>query len=260
MPKERITRIGDKPGGPKYSSDNFWQMGETGPCGPCTEIFYDHGPEIAGGPPGTPDADGDRYIEIWNLVFMQFNRDDKRQAASAAQALGRYRHGAGAHCRSAAGRAFELRNRPVPGPDQGGGARDPLQGSAQQFAQGGRRSHSRLLVSDRRRRDPGQRRPRLRAAPHRPPRDPPRLQARAEAAVLLPARARPRAGDGRSLSRAGGRARARRAGAQAGGGALRRDARERHEGARRARSTARTRCSTARPCSSSTTRSAFRSI
>ncbi len=73
VPRERITRIGDKPGG---GSDNFWQMGETGPCGPCSEIFYDHGPEIEGGPPGTPGADGDRYIEIWNLVFMQFNRDD----------------------------------------------------------------------------------------------------------------------------------------------------------------------------------------
>ena len=73
VPKDRITRIGDKPGG---GSDNFWQMGETGPCGPCSEIFYDHGPGIAGGPPGTPEADGDRYIEIWNLVFMQYNRDD----------------------------------------------------------------------------------------------------------------------------------------------------------------------------------------
>jgi alanyl-tRNA synthetase len=73
VPKARIARIGDKPGG---GSDNFWQMGETGPCGPCTEIFYDHGPGIAGGPPGSPDADGDRYIEIWNLVFMQYNRDD----------------------------------------------------------------------------------------------------------------------------------------------------------------------------------------
>ena len=77
VPKDRVTRIGDKPGGPKYQSDNFWQMGDTGPCGPCSEIFYDHGPGIPGGPPGTPDADGDRYIEIWNLVFMQFNRDDK---------------------------------------------------------------------------------------------------------------------------------------------------------------------------------------
>ncbi|MBI4192823.1 MAG: alanine--tRNA ligase [Betaproteobacteria bacterium] len=76
VPRDRIARVGDKPGGAKYQSDNFWQMGETGPCGPCTEIFYDHGPGIAGGPPGTKDADGDRYIEIWNLVFMQFNRDD----------------------------------------------------------------------------------------------------------------------------------------------------------------------------------------
>ncbi|MFZ5557704.1 MAG: alanine--tRNA ligase [Pseudomonadota bacterium] len=77
IPLERISRIGDKPGGPKYQSDNFWAMGDTGPCGPCSEIFYDHGPGIPGGPPGSPEADGDRYIEIWNLVFMQFNRDDK---------------------------------------------------------------------------------------------------------------------------------------------------------------------------------------
>ena len=77
VPKERCVRIGDKPGGAKYQSDNFWQMADTGPCGPCSEIFYDHGPGVAGGPPGSPDADGDRYIEIWNLVFMQYNRDDK---------------------------------------------------------------------------------------------------------------------------------------------------------------------------------------
>ena len=73
VPAERCVRIGDKPGG---GSDNFWQMADTGPCGPCTEVFYDHGPGIAGGPPGSPDADGDRYIEIWNLVFMQYNRDE----------------------------------------------------------------------------------------------------------------------------------------------------------------------------------------
>jgi alanyl-tRNA synthetase len=70
----RFTRIGDKPGGKNYESDNFWAMGDTGPCGPCSEIFYDHGPEVVGGPPGTPEEDGDRYIEIWNLVFMQYNR------------------------------------------------------------------------------------------------------------------------------------------------------------------------------------------
>ncbi|MFU2080867.1 alanine--tRNA ligase [Avibacterium avium] len=73
VPAERIIRIGDNKGAP-YASDNFWQMGDTGPCGPCTEIFYDHGDHIWGGPPGSPEEDGDRYIEIWNIVFMQFNR------------------------------------------------------------------------------------------------------------------------------------------------------------------------------------------
>ena len=73
VPRDRCIRIGDNPGG---GSDNFWQMADTGPCGPCSEIFYDHGPGIAGGPPGSSDADGDRYVEIWNLVFMQFNRDE----------------------------------------------------------------------------------------------------------------------------------------------------------------------------------------
>jgi len=76
IPANRIARIGDKPGAGRYQSDNFWQMGDTGPCGPCSEIFWDHGPEVAGGPPGSAEADGDRYIEIWNLVFMQFNRDE----------------------------------------------------------------------------------------------------------------------------------------------------------------------------------------
>lgn len=74
MPSERIVRIGDNKGA-KYASDNFWQMGDTGPCGPCSEIFYDHGEEIWGGIPGSPEEDGDRWIEIWNCVFMQFNRD-----------------------------------------------------------------------------------------------------------------------------------------------------------------------------------------
>ena len=75
LPKDRIVRIGDNKGA-RYASDNFWMMGETGPCGPCSEIFYDHGPGIPGGPPGSPEQDGDRYIEIWNNVFMQFNRDE----------------------------------------------------------------------------------------------------------------------------------------------------------------------------------------
>jgi alanyl-tRNA synthetase len=81
LPHDRCVRIGDNKGA-RYASDNFWMMGDTGPCGPCTEIFYDHGPEITGGPPGSPDEDGDRYIEIWNNVFMQFNRvvDEKTGA------------------------------------------------------------------------------------------------------------------------------------------------------------------------------------
>ena len=74
VPAERIVRIGDNKGA-RHASDNFWQMADTGPCGPCSELFYDHGPEVAGGPPGSPEQDGDRYIEIWNLVFMQFDRD-----------------------------------------------------------------------------------------------------------------------------------------------------------------------------------------
>ena len=75
VPAERVVRIGDNKGA-RYASDNFWMMGDTGPCGPCTEIFFDHGADIPGGPPGSPDEDGDRYIEIWNNVFMQFNRDE----------------------------------------------------------------------------------------------------------------------------------------------------------------------------------------
>ena len=75
VPAERIVRIGDNKGA-RYASDNFWMMGDTGPCGPCSEIFYDHGPDVEGGPPGSPEQDGDRYIEIWNNVFMQFNRDE----------------------------------------------------------------------------------------------------------------------------------------------------------------------------------------
>jgi alanyl-tRNA synthetase len=80
VPRERIVRIGDNKGA-KYASDNFWQMADTGPCGPCSEIFYDHGPGVEGGPPGSPDAEGDRYIEIWNLVFMQFDRQKSGDAS-----------------------------------------------------------------------------------------------------------------------------------------------------------------------------------
>lgn len=84
LPAEKIVRIGDNKGG-RYNSDNFWQMGDTGPCGPCSEIFYDHGADIWGGPPGSPDEDGDRFIEIWNIVFMQYNR----QADGTFEPLGK---------------------------------------------------------------------------------------------------------------------------------------------------------------------------
>ena len=82
-----IIRIGDNKGAP-YASDNFWQMGDTGPCGPCTEIFFDHGDHIWGGRPGTPEEDGDRFIEIWNIVFMQYNRQADGEMQPFAQAIG----------------------------------------------------------------------------------------------------------------------------------------------------------------------------
>src|SRR5438067_6524013 len=84
VPAERCIRIGDNLGS-EFASDNFWQMADTGPCGPCSEIFFDHGPDIFGGPPGSPDAEGDRYIEIWNLVFMQYNRDASGTMAPLAR-------------------------------------------------------------------------------------------------------------------------------------------------------------------------------
>ena len=96
----RFSRCGAK--------DNFWSMGETGPCGPCSEIFYDHGPGLPGGPPGSPDEDGDRYVEIWNLVFMQYNRAADGAHDAPAPALRRYRHGPGAPRRGHAGRAQQL--------------------------------------------------------------------------------------------------------------------------------------------------------
>ena len=104
LPESRIIRIA--------GSDNFWAMGDLGPCGPCSEIFYDHGDHIPGGPPGSPEADGDRFIEIWNLVFMQFEQLPGGTARRPAQALDRHRHGAGAHLRRAAGHARQLCDRP----------------------------------------------------------------------------------------------------------------------------------------------------
>ena len=109
LPESRIVRIA--------TSDNFWAMGDTGPCGPCSEIFYDHGDKIPGGPPGSPDADGDRFIEIWNLVFMQYEHAGRRRARRPAAAVDRHRHGPRAHRRGAAGQARQLRHRPDAGAD-----------------------------------------------------------------------------------------------------------------------------------------------
>ena len=116
LPEGRIIRIA--------TSDNFWAMGDTGPCGPCSEIFFDHGPDITGGPPGSPDEDGDRFIEIWNLVFMQYEQVDKATAPAAAAPLDRHRHGPRAHRGRAAGRPRQLRHRPLQGADRRLGGAD----------------------------------------------------------------------------------------------------------------------------------------
>jgi alanyl-tRNA synthetase len=118
LPDSRIIRIG--------TSDNFWAMGDTGPCGPCSEIFYDHGPGVPGGPPGSPDEDGDRFIEIWNLVFMQFEQVDKATRLPLPKPSIDTGAGPGARRRRPPGQARQLRHRPVPGPDPrlGGAHRD----------------------------------------------------------------------------------------------------------------------------------------
>ena len=233
-PPSACMRIGDKPGAARYQSDNFWQMADTGPCGPCSEIFYDHGPEIPGGPPGSPDADGDRYIEIWNLVFMQFNRDEKGTLhplpkPSVDTGMGLERIAAvlqGVHSNY----EIDLFQDLIKAAARETGAKD----LAQQFAQGDRRSHPRVLVPDRRRRD---------------------SRATKAAATCCAASSAARSATATSSGRRSRSStsscpisrrrwatpipsssqaqRARRAGAQAGRGALRRDARERHEGARR---------------------------
>ena len=250
----------------KYASDNFWQMADTGPCGPCTEIFYDHGPDVAGGPPGSPDADGDRYIEIWNLVFMQFDRDEPTAIMiAAAQSRASTPAWAWSASRRAAARALELRDRSLPGADQGGGARDRHRRTSTIQSLRVIADHIRacaFLIVDGV--HPVQRRPRLRAAPDHPPRDPPRLQARAErsrsstswspTSIAQMGEAYPelRADKARVADVLEGRGRA-----------LRRDARERHEdprgGALDTLPGRAARRSTARPPSRCTTPSAFRS-
>jgi hypothetical protein len=178
-------------------------MADTGPCGPCSEIFYDHGDHIPGGPPGSPDEDGDRFIEIWNNVFMQFDMQPDGSGHAAARALRGHRHGPGAPGRHPAARAQQLRNRPFDALIKAAARETGVHRPGQQEPARDCRPHPRHRVPGQRRRDPVQRRPRLRAAPHRAPRHPPRLQAGQEDAVLPQAGGRPGAHDGRRLPQPG---------------------------------------------------------
>ncbi len=216
----RFSRLGE--------NSNFWAMGDTGPCGPCSEIFYDHGEDIAGGPPGSPDEDGDRYVEIWNLVFMQFDRAGDGTLTplpkpSVDTGMGLERIAAvmqGVHS--------QLRHRPVQEPDLGGRRCHQPEVGRQPVAEGHRRPHPRLRVPDRGRRDALQRGARLRAPKDHPPGHPPRLSARPGRPVLLQAGAVAGRPDGQGLPRAGGQRGPGHARAQAGRGAFRGDAVDRH--------------------------------
>ena len=169
---DRIIRIA--------TSDNFWAMGDTGPCGPCSEIFIDRGEHIWGGPPGSPEEDGDRFLEFWNLVFMQFEQVTKEERVAAAAPLDRHRHGAGAHGLHPAGRRERVRDRPVPSPDRCHGvrARARTGGADRGLVPRHRRPSALFGLPDRRRRAAVERRPRLCAAPDHAPRDAPRAVAR----------------------------------------------------------------------------------
>jgi alanyl-tRNA synthetase len=165
VPADRVVRIGDNKGA-KYASDNFWQMADTGPCGPCSEIFYDHGPEVFGGPPGSPDAEGDRYIEIWNLVFMQFDRQKNAAGEFTMTPLPKpcVDTGMGLERLAAvlqhvhSNYEIDLFQALIKAAARG----DEHQRPRQSVAQGDRGSHPRVLVPDRRRRDSVERRTRLR--------------------------------------------------------------------------------------------------
>jgi alanyl-tRNA synthetase len=259
LPAERIIRIGDNKGAP-FASDNFWQMADTGPCGPCTEIFYDHGAHIPGGPPGSPDEDGDRFIEIWNNVFMQFDRQPDgtllplpAPCVDTGMGLERARGGAAA-------RAQQLRDRPVPAPDQARGAAHQHDRPGRESAARHRRPHPCLFLPDRGRRAALERGPRLRAAPDHPPRDPLHLEAGAlqadglfwrmvEPLVEMMGGAYPELAAKRSL---------RRAGAEGGGSGLRDHPRRRHAAPRERAGRAAAAASTASSCSSCTIPTAAR--
>ncbi len=233
VPAERVIRIGDNKGA-RYASDNFWMMGDTGPCGPCTEIFYDHGEHIWGGPPGSEDEDGDRYIEIWNNVFMQFNRDEAGvmhplPKPSVDTGMGLERVSAVLQ-RVHANYEIDLFQALIKA-----AARETSDADmdSPSLARAGR-PHPRLRLPARRRRDSGQRRPRLRPAPHHPPRHPPWLETRRARGLLPQAGAGPRRRNGRGLSRTRQWRKTRDGHPQAGGGPLLHHHRERH-GHRRGR-------------------------
>jgi alanyl-tRNA synthetase len=183
LPPERVIRIGDNKGG-KYKSDNFWMMADTGPCGPCSEIFYDHGDHIPGGPPGSPDEDGDRFIEIWNNVFMQFDMQPDgsvtsscpRPAWTPAWAWSAWPPSCSTCTATTRSTSLTSSSRPQP--------RDRRKRPEPQEPARDCRPHPRHRVPGERRRAAQQRRPRLCAAAHRAPRHPPRLQAGQEDAVL----------------------------------------------------------------------------
>ena len=208
------------------TSDNFWAMGDTGPCGPCSEIFIDRGEHIWGGPPGSPEEDGDRFLEFWNLVFMQFEQVTKERAPAAAAPLDRHRPGAGAHGLHPAGRRQRLRDRSVPSPDRCHRVRARARtGGADRGVVPRHRGPSALLgLPDCRRRAAVERGPRLCAAPDHAPRDAPRAAARraraADASPGLGAGAR----DGPGLSGTGARGKADRGNAAAGRDPLPQDA------------------------------------
>ncbi len=227
-----MIRIGDNKGA-RYASDNFWMMGDTGPCGPCTEIFYDHGADISGGPPGSPEEDGDRYIEIWNNVFMQFNRDEHGvmhplPKPSVDTGMGLERISAVLqHVHS--NYEIDLFQALICAAARETKSNDLTNNSLKVLA-----DHIRacsFLIADGV--IPGQRRARLCAAPHHSPRDPPRLQAGCARRVLPQDGARPGRRNGGCLSGTGRRAGARDGNSQAGRGTLLRDDRARHGDTRR---------------------------
>ena len=220
----RCTRMGAK--------SNFWAMGDTGPCGPCTEIFYDHGPEIPGGPPGSPDEDGDRYVEIWNLVFMQFDRSADGTMTplpkpSVDTGMGLERVAAvmqGVHSNY----DIDLFRNLIQAAAKATRTRDLQANSLKVIA-----DHIRATaVPDRRRRHALERRPRLRAAQDHAPRDSPRVHAGPARAVLALAGRHARTGDGQRVSGARDTAQAHRARDPPGRRALRGDAGAGHGPAR----------------------------